>query len=318
MRMKRTAYRGAIAGVLAAAAMAFWFLAIDASQGSPFRTPAFLEAALLGRDAVVMSVPNILFYTLIHFMSFALVGIGISWILRQIDTAPNVLMGLVVGFLLFDVVFYMSVSVTGVDIVQDLGWPEVLAGNLIAGLTLMGFLHMTGATPPISWWEAIAEHRIVTEGIVSGLIGALVVAIWFFIFDLGAGQPFFTPAALGSALFLGVSDIADVSVSFGTVLGYSSVHMVAFMVTGFLASAVVTEAEEIPPLLLGGILLFVAFEAFFMGFIALLAEFLLGSFAWWTIAVANILATAVMGYYLWRKHPKLRAAFAENPLDKTD
>ena len=57
--------------------------------------------------------------------------------------------------------------------------------------------------------------------------------------------------------------------------------------------------------------------AAFMGFIALLAEFLLGSLAWWTIAVANIMATAGMGYYLWRMHPKLRAAFAENPLDKT-
>ena len=35
-----------------------------------------------------------------------------------------------------------------------------------------------------------------------------------------------------------------------------------------------------------------------MGFIALVAEFLLGALAWWTIAIGNLLATAAMGWWL--------------------
>ena len=64
-------------------------------------------------------------------------------------------------------------------------------------------------------------------------------------------------------------------------------------------------------------MLFMAFEAFFMGLMALSAEFLLSSLAWWAIMVGNVLATLTMGAYLWAKHPKLREALAANPMDKT-
>jgi hypothetical protein len=242
---------------------------------------------------------------------------GVSWLIGRMHTAPNVLLGLVLGFFLFDLVFYLSVTVTGVDVIEQLGWPEVLVGNVVAGVTLLGFLHVTGATPPIAWWVYLAENRIVREGMVSGLIGAGVVAFWFLLFDLVAGRPFFTPGALGSALFLGVTDTADVTINLGTVVGYTVVHLTAFVFAGLIAAAVMTQGEETPSLVFGAGLLFVAFEALFMGLIAMVAEFLLGALAWWTIAVGNLLATLAMGWYLWQKHPKLRAALAENPLDKT-
>ena len=57
--------------------------------------------------------------------------------------------------------------------------------------------------------------------------------------------------------------------------------------------------------------------AFFMGLMALSAEFLLSALAWWAIVVGNVLATASMGYYLWAKHPKLREALTANPINKT-
>jgi len=312
-----TLTRGILAGVIGATVMALWFLIIDASQGEPFRTPAFLANAVLGRDGIEMSAGPIALFTLIHYGAFIAVGLVVSWFLRLVDTVPTVLLGFVVGFLLFDVVFYTSVTVTGVDVVSALGWPEVLAGNLLAGVSLMGFLHLTGATPPITWWEVLAEHQIIQEGILAGIVGALTVAAWFFLFDLLRGQPLFTPGALGSALFLGVRDLADVEVGAATVLGYSVFHFGAFAVTGVVASAFVTEAEKRPPLILAAVLLFVAFETFFMGFLALVAEFLLGPLAWWTIAVGNLLATVTMGYFLWVRHPKLREALADSPLDKT-
>lgn len=312
-----TITRGVIAGLVGATVMAIWFLIVDASEGNPFRTPAFLAGAVLGQDGIRMTVGGIVLYSAIHYGAFVLVGIVVSWVLRALETAPTVLLGFVLGFLLFDVVFYTSVSATGVDVVSELGWPEVLAGNLLAGVSLMGFLHVTGAAKPVTWWESLATDNIVIrEGVIAGLIGAVTVAGWFFLFDLLRGQPFFTPGALGSALFLGARDVAAISVSAGTVSGYSVFHVVAFVVTGMLATAFVIEAERRPPFILAAILLFVTFEAFFMGFLAMVAEFLLGPLAWWTIAVGNLLATVTMGYYLWVRHPRLQEVLRSNPLDR--
>jgi hypothetical protein len=144
------------------------------------------------------------------------------------------------------------------------------------------------------------------------------VAGWFLLFDLLRGRPFFTPAALGSALFLGSSTVDAVSVEPATVIGYTVMHLIAFAVTGYLAAAIVTAADDAPPLIIGAVMFFAVFEAFFMGMLAMVAEFLLGSLAWWTIAVGNVLAAVAMGWYLWMHHPKLRAALAMDPLDKTD
>ena len=310
--------RGVVAGLVGATAMAVWFLIIDGSQGAPFRTPAFIASSLLGLGSIQMTLGPIFFYTLVHYAAWVAVGVLVSWVLTQVETASPVLLGLVLGFALFDLVFYGSVAMTGVDIVGELGWPEVLAGNLLAGVALMGFLHLAGATRPVTWWEAVGENRVIREGIVSGLIGAAVVAAWFLIFDVVRGQPFFTPAALGSALFLGVDTLGAVEVSAATVVGYTVLHVTAFVLTGFLAAAIVAVAEYTPPLILGAVLFFAAFEAFFMGTLAMLAEFLLGALAWWTIAGGNLLAAVFMGAYLWAKHPKLRAALADHPLDKSD
>ena len=254
MFVKRFFYPGALSGMLGAVAMALWFLAIDASQGQPFRTPAFLEAALLGRDTVAVAPGNIVLYSVIHLALFALAGVAVAWLLGRIRAVPGVLAGLIVGFVLYELVFFASVAVTGVDIVESLGWLEYLTGNLIAGVTLVGYLHMMGAAPEVSWWSIMRRQHILTEGIVAGLIGAAVVAVWFLIFDAISGQPFFTPSALGSALFLGVTDLDAVSIHMGAVVGYSAVHLAAFAVMGVVASAVLTQAEEVPPLLLGAVL----------------------------------------------------------------
>lgn len=310
--------RGAVAGVVAASVMAFWFLIVDSSQGQPFRTPNFLAGTLLGVDGLQMGFGPIILYTAIHYATWIAVGVAAARVLQEVETASPILLGLVLGFLLFDIVFYGGVAVAGVNVVQQLGWPEVLTGNLLAGMSLMAILHWSGETRKVTWWETVGENKVVREGIACGLIGAGVVAVWFFLFDLLRGRPFFTPGALGSALFLGSSSVETVTVNAGTVIGYSIMHLLAFCVTGFLAAAIVTAADETPPLILGAVMFFAAFEAFFMGLLAMVAEFLLGALAWWTIAVGNVLAAVVMGWYLWMHHPKLRAALAMDPLDRTD
>ncbi|MEX1256469.1 MAG: hypothetical protein WEG36_02515 [Gemmatimonadota bacterium] len=309
--------RGVIAGVLGATVLALWFLIIDASLGQPFHTPSLLAHSLFGVEGLESSPGSIALYTVIHYLAFVAIGLLVTRLFMAVAWGPNTLLGVVLGFVLFDLAFYASIYITGVDVVEELGWVEVLAGNLLAGLTIMGYLRLTGTVRSLTWWEALAEHDIVREGLLAGLVGAVTVAAWFFFFDLTQGRLLFTPAALGSALLLGASNTEMIEVTFFTVGGYSILHFVTFGVIGLIASAIAWEAESRPPIILGAILLFVAFESFLLGLLAIVAEFLLGPIAWWSIAMGNVLAVAAIGIYLWQRHPKLREALASDPFDRT-
>ena len=316
-RPSHTVMRGAIAGILGALAIAAWFLVIDIVEQQPLRTPLFVGGALLGRDQIEATAALIAMYSALHFAVFILVGIAVAWLLEHSETPPHFLLGLVLGFLLFDLVFYLSRVMTGIDVVNALGWPEVLAGNLIAGIALMSYLHVTGPGTVVSWRQVLSEHRVIREGLIAGAIGGIAVALWFLAIDVTQGRVLFTPAALGSAVFIGARSAAEVQITAPMVLGYSVIHIGAFLVAGFVASALISEAEKDPPMLLGLILLFVTFEVLFFGLIAIMASWLLGSIKWWTILVANLIAAGAMGFYLWREHPALQAELSK-PLEEEE
>lgn len=314
MRTQRSIlFRGTLAGFVAALALALFFLIVDALQGRPFATPSFLASALLGRAVDGAGFALIAGYTAIHFLAFIIVGLAIAWLFTKLDARPRTLFGLVVGFLLFDAVFYFGVIVTGVDVARVVGgWPQLLAGNLIAGLVLMNALSRMEPTPKPSWSQVIAEHPILREGVVAGLIGAAAVAIWFLALDAARGQIFFTPAAFGSAILEGARGVAEVEITATTVIGYTVIHILAFLALGLLASSLAVAAEANPPLILGFVLLFVTMEAFFIGAMAIAANWLLGALSWWTIVVANLVAAAAMGTYLWFEHPRLQEELLNN------
>src|SRR5262245_59238304 len=69
-----------------------------------------------------------------------------------------------------------------------------------------------------------AGRSALREGIVAGLIGAAVVAIWFFVFDILRGRPFLTPSLLGSLVFLGINTPVATSPAVGPILGYTVLH----------------------------------------------------------------------------------------------
>ena len=156
--------------------------------------------------------------------------------------------------------------------------------------------------------------RIVREGFVAGLIGAVSVATWFLLVDLVAGRAFFTPAMLGDALFWGVRSPAQVQIAFPSVVGYTMVHMLAFVVVGMVAALLAYEVELFPHALFIVVVFFAVFEFGFYVILAILASPLLGALAWWNVAIGNTIAAAGMGYYLWRMHPKLRAELKAHPL----
>ncbi|MDX1673388.1 MAG: hypothetical protein R3314_01205 [Longimicrobiales bacterium] len=296
---------GVVGGLLAATAIVVFFLIVDLAQGQLFQTPRFLAGVLMGTEVGEVGFGLIALYTVIHYAVFAVVGVATAWVLRVTGAPASVLLGLVVGFLLFDLIFYAGVTFTGVNVVERLGWPWLLAGNLLGGVALMLFLARSGAVRSRRWTDALAEHQVVREGLIAGVIGAVAVAAWFFVVDLGMGRLLYTPGALGSALFMGVDSPEAVRITASTVLGYTGVHFAGFIAMGMVFSALVTRAEESPPLLMGLALLFVTFETLLLGLVAILAAWLLNVVPWWSIAASNLVAATAMVAYLWRVHPAL-------------
>lgn len=309
--------RGAIAGVVGATILAIWFLLIDGIAGEPFRTPAFLARVLLGSEAVALEGLQVALYTVIHYGVFIGIGIAVAGLLDRLEVVPGLLLGAVLGFLLFDLLFYGGIWFTGVNVIDFLGWPAALVGNILAGVGVVETISQLRPGGTATWGEILAAHTTVREGLIVGLIGAVAVAAWFLIIDVVAGRLLFTPAALGSVVFHGATGLADVHVDAVTILGYTGLHLAAFGVTGLVAAGIVALAEDRHPyILLGAVLLFVTFETFFIGLVTIVAQWLLEVIPWWSIAVGNLIAAVAMGYYLWKRHPKLVAALGDGDLER--
>jgi putative oxidoreductase len=158
---------------------------------------------------------------------------------------------------------------------------------------------------------ADVPHPLLYDGVIAGLIGAAVIAVWFFIVDAVSGRPFFTPATLGHGLLdvLGKQPAQDDSMLIH-VLAYTVFHFAAFMLVGLVASLIVFLAQREPSILFGFIVLFVAFEVGFYGLVGLLHQATaLREFAWYQVLIGNLLAAAAMGFYFWRTHKELAEEF---------
>ena len=310
--------RGGVAGFVAATILALWFLLVDGLAGRPFHTPAFLFRVLFGAEQLQLAGAQVALYSILHYGAFLAVGLAAAWVVSRLRVSVGILGGAILGFLLFDLLFYGSVWFTGVDVVGYLGWAEVLAGNVLAGIGLFGTLRLMDGRRNASWSEVLAENKVLREGLTVGLVGAAAVAVWFLVIDVVAGRILFTPAALGSIVFRGATGPGDVEMSAIIILAYTGLHLLAFFVTGIVAAGLAALAEDRQPyFIFAAVLLFVTFETFFIGLVAIAAQWLLEVIPWWSIAVANLVAAAAMGYYLWRAHPKLAEALGEIDLEDT-
>jgi hypothetical protein len=157
-------------------------------------------------------------------------------------------------------------------------------------------------------------HSIVREGVIAGFLGATAVAVWFFVVDLIAGHALFTPNVLGEGL-LSIFGRAPESQAVN-VIAYTLFHYAAFTLVGVIAVVLVHAGERTASVLAGSMILFVAIELGFYGLVALLQETTLGKLAWYQILAGNLLAAGLMGTYLWRAHPALRAGLV-SALDGT-
>ena len=151
---------------------------------------------------------------------------------------------------------------------------------------------------------------VVREGAVAGLLGATAVAVWFLVVDIINGQPLYTPSMLGGAvLSLFGPRGAEGTAVFVTV--YTIVHGLAFIGLGILLTFFVHKAESDPEVIAAIIVLFIIFELGFTGLTALLAESpTFGRLAWYQVGLANAVAAFVMGFFLWKRHPRLKAGWS--------
>jgi hypothetical protein len=149
------------------------------------------------------------------------------------------------------------------------------------------------------------RHGTIREGLITGVLGATGVAVWFLLVDTIAGQPFFTPRVLGEAVKNVVAPDNFAS-PFVIVALYTVFHYAAFILAGIVVVALVHASAKQVQLLAGVMILFVAFEVAFYGYVALLQlATRLEGIAWYQVGAANLVAAALMGRYLWMKHPEL-------------
>jgi NAD/NADP transhydrogenase beta subunit len=143
------------------------------------------------------------------------------------------------------------------------------------------------------------KRGVLREGLVLGLIGAGLVAVWFLLVDGIAGRPLFTPAVLGSAVLFG-RDVGSVTIAVQPVLVYTAFHLVAFLVAGIVIAAIMAEARKDPHVLWLLLEFFIVFQFGFYAAVGLAFRPVLVELTWLNVAVGNLLAAGGMGLYLWR------------------
>lgn len=307
--VQRALVHGALGGLLAGLVVALWFLAVDVAAGQPLETPARLGSAVLGREYAGPTLAIVGGYTVLHFGVFLILGAVTGWFLEVTAFNPGPLVGLVWGLGGLTGLHYAALMVAGVDELALLPAGHVLGANLAAGLLFMVYLGRAAAAGRPFGLEALGSP-LLTRGIVTGLVGAVAVALWFLVLDALAGRPFFTPAALGSALLGAAAGAGEVEATAGVVTFYTVVHLAAFSVAGLLFVLAAEQIERTPWFWFMALLFFVVLEAVFVPVAGLLGAWAMGSLAWWAVGVGNLVAVAAMGWWTWRTHPGLRDRLA--------
>lgn len=301
---------GIVAGLIGAATVAVWFFVFDLARGRPFLTPGVLGALVFyGADTPLAAVPSagpILGYTILHGLAFVAFGVMAATIMAMSEREPALFIGFVVLFACFEAFFFGVLGAFGQSMHGALVWWAVLVGNVLASLAMLWYLFRAHRALPrslVGSWGVVLR-----EGIVAGVIGAAVVALWFFAIDTIQGDPLRTPELLGRALLRQPTAV-------GAVIGYTIAHGFAFVVFGIVGALLIAGAERQPMLIFALVILFTSFEIFFFGLILIAASWVLDEVAGWTIFVGNILAAIAMLAYYVRRHRtlahRLTAAWAD-------
>jgi hypothetical protein len=152
-------------------------------------------------------------------------------------------------------------------------------------------------------------------GMAAGLWGAGAVAVWFLIIDLIKGRPFYTPAALGSAMLLGAASPEEIDFRTTLIAAYTALHVVAFIAVGIALVWVAERVEQAPGWWLMAVMTFIVLDALVLGTVGIAAGWVLGALGWWSVAIANVVAACAMGWLISKTHPKLGKRLLTEPVE---
>lgn len=305
-RVRDALVQGAVAGLLAGALVALWFLVFDLLTARAFRTPARLAAVYLGGGSAAVSPGLVLGYTALHFGVFAALGSLTAGFLALIDVRPSLPIGIVFGVGVLTGLYYTGLLATGVDAFGVLPSGQVVAANVAGGVLLTEYLRRAMVDEAFLGLARIRAHPFLVRAVATGLVGAGAVALWFFALDLVAREPFYTPAALGT-VFLAGGTGAEVEIGLGVVAVYTVLHVAAFLVAGAAFAWAADRVERQPSFAILVVMAFIVLEAVFVPAAGLAGDWLMeGALAWWAVGVGNLLAVAGMGWWTWRSRPELR------------
>lgn len=146
--------------------------------------------------------------------------------------------------------------------------------------------------------------RVMSEGLITGLTGCVVIVLFYGILNVITGQSFFSTAAhLGA----GLASPSGSGSAIGAVLAFNGLHVIAFLLVGLVAAWIVMQTERHPSFFV--LALFIGIAGLFgimAGFLSFAArsgiELPIGS-----VFAANLLAGVAMGAYLLKAHPRLWA-----------
>ncbi|MEW6271022.1 MAG: hypothetical protein AB1689_17200 [Thermodesulfobacteriota bacterium] len=143
-----------------------------------------------------------------------------------------------------------------------------------------------------------AEFR--KHGIVAGLVGAALLAVWFLIVDVLRGHPLFTPTLLLHALLSGGDAPPPEEGSIASTLLFTAVHALAFTAIGVMVAEFLRQFDLVHSRALMLVLLFVALCVAFLAFGVLFAVLGPEGITLRDAFIGNALAAFGMAAYLGR------------------
>ena len=149
--------------------------------------------------------------------------------------------------------------------------------------------------------DASRVARVLVDGLVAGVLGAIAVALTHFLYDLSTGELLQTPAVL-DALVFGEGSVVRAAPSAEAIARYSVLHLTLWMGVGVIASALISYTDSHPrvwPLVFGG-----------AGFAFASLLFLAGAFSvpglpQMHLWLGTILGAAALAAALATRHPNL-------------
>jgi hypothetical protein len=312
-REARVVREGVVAGLIGAAAVALLILVFDLANGVPFQTPSILGSLIFRgvRDpyAVTVTASAVLGYTVVHGVAFVVVGLIAAFLVAGAEREPAMVLALLIFFAAFEVFFLAVIAFLALPILGVLAWWEILAGNLVASISMLYYFyrrHDRLVRTLLGRWA-----DVVREGVLAGLLGGAVVAVWFLVYDSVTLRPLRTPSLLGAAVLQGLRDPGRLAPQLDVVVGYTVFHFAVFALFGIAVAALLLAAEREPRVLLLLTVLFLSFQLFFFGFLQAFDVHLEGALPWWNIAIGNLLASVVMLAFFFLAHRSLATRLLE-------